>query len=166
MFCKKCGKELPEGAKFCEGCGAPVGGAQAKETPKNSFEETVKNLGNTADVTGDFDAADIAKNKVLALFAYIGILFLIPLLAAPNSKFARFHTNQGLVLFITGVIWGVISGIVNLIVGGVPVLGSLFSILSALVSLALFILAILGIINACTGKAKELPLVGTFKILK
>ena len=122
MFCEKCGKELPEGAKFCEGCGAPVGGAQAKETPKNSFEETVKNLGNTADVTGDFDAADIAKNKVLALFAYIGILFLIPLLAAPNSKFARFHTNQGLVLFITGVIWGVISGIVNLIIGGVPVL--------------------------------------------
>ena len=166
MFCEKCGKELPEGAKFCEGCGAPVGDAQAKETPKNSFEETVKNLGNTADVTGDFDAADIAKNKVLALFAYIGILFLIPLLAAPNSKFARFHTNQGLVLFITGVIWGVISGIVNLIVGGVPVLGSLFSILSALVSLALFILAILGIITACTGKAKELPLVGTFKILK
>ena len=166
MFCEKCGKELPEGAKFCEGCGAPVGGAPAKETPKNSFEETVKNLGNTADVTGDFDAADIAKNKVLALFAYIGILFLIPLLAAPNSKFARFHTNQGLVLFITGVIWGVISGIVNLIVGGVPVLGSLFSILSALVSLALFILAILGIINARTGKAKELPLVGTFKILK
>ena len=147
MFCEKCGKELPDGAKFCEGCGAPVGGAQAKETPKNSFEETVKNLGNTADVTGDFDAADIAKNKVLALFAYIGILLLIPLLAA-------------------GVIWGVISGIVNLIVGGVPVLGSLFSILSALVSLALFILAVLGIINACTGKAKELPLVGTFKILK
>lgn len=166
MFCEKCGKELPEGAKFCEDCGAPVGGAPAKGTPKNSFEETVKNLGNTADVTGDFDAADIAKNKVLALFAYIGILFLIPLLAAPNSKFARFHTNQGLVLFITGVIWGVISGIVNLIVGGVPVLGSLFSILSALVSLALFILSILGIINACTGKAKELPLVGTFKILK
>lgn len=63
MFCEKCGKELPEGAKFCEGCGAPVGGAQAKETPKNSFEETVKNLGNTADVTGDFDAADIAKTR-------------------------------------------------------------------------------------------------------
>ena len=103
MFCEKCGKELPEGAKFCEGCGAPVGGTQAKEAPKNSFEETVKNLGNTADVTGDFDAADIAKNKVLSLFAYIGILFLIPLLAAPNSKFARFHTNQGLVLFVAAL---------------------------------------------------------------
>ena len=165
MFCEKCGKELPEGAKFCEGCGAPVGGT-AKEAQKNSFEETMKNLGNTADVTDEFDAADIAKNKVLSLFAYIGILFLIPLLAAPNSKFARFHTNQGLVLFIAGVVWGVVSGIINLIVGSVPVLGSLFSILSALVSLALFILAILGIINACSGKAKELPLVGTFKILK
>ena len=166
MFCEKCGKELAAGTKFCDGCGAPVDGAPATEAPKNNFEETVKNLGNTADVTGDFDAADIAKNKVLSLFAYLGLLFLIPLLAAPNSKFARFHTNQGLVLFIAGVAWGVVSGIVNLIVGGVPVLGSLFSILSSLVSLALFILAILGIVNACSGKAKELPLICTFRILK
>ena len=51
-------------------------------------------------------------------------------------------------------------------IGGVPVLGSLFSILSSLVSLALFVLAIIGIVNACSGKAKELPLVGTFRILK
>ncbi len=25
MFCSKCGKELPEGARFCENCGSPVG---------------------------------------------------------------------------------------------------------------------------------------------
>lgn len=27
MFCAKCGKEIPEGAKSCESCGATVGGA-------------------------------------------------------------------------------------------------------------------------------------------
>lgn len=27
MFCSKCGKEIPESAKFCESCGATVGGA-------------------------------------------------------------------------------------------------------------------------------------------
>ena len=25
MFCKNCGKELPEGTRFCDGCGASVG---------------------------------------------------------------------------------------------------------------------------------------------
>ena len=28
MFCKNCGKELPDGVKFCTNCGATVDGAQ------------------------------------------------------------------------------------------------------------------------------------------
>ena len=30
MFCAKCGKTLPEGVKFCDGCGAPTGAAPAQ----------------------------------------------------------------------------------------------------------------------------------------
>ena len=33
MFCSNCGKELPEGTKFCSACGSPVGPAEATETP-------------------------------------------------------------------------------------------------------------------------------------
>ncbi len=32
MFCKKCGNELADGAKFCTGCGAPVETAAVEET--------------------------------------------------------------------------------------------------------------------------------------
>lgn len=162
MFCEKCGKELPDNAKFCDGCGAQIGNEEAK----SDFAETLKGLGNTADTTGEFDAADIEKNKVLSLFSYLGILLLIPLLAAPKSKFARFHVNQGLVLFLAEIIWGVISGCVTMIIGGVPVVGTVFAVLTKLVSLAMSVLAILGIVNACTGKAKELPVIGSFKLLK
>lgn len=162
MFCEKCGRELPDNAKFCDGCGAQIGA----EATRKDFAETVKGLGSTADTTGEFDAADIEKNKVLSLFSYLGILLLIPLLAAPKSKFARFHVNQGLVLFLAEIIWGVISGCITMIIGGIPVVGVLFSVLSKLVSLAMSILAILGIVNACTGKAKELPVIGSVKLLK
>lgn len=40
-----------------------------------------------------FEAEDIEKNKVLSAVAYL--LFFIPLLAAPDSKYGKFHANQG-----------------------------------------------------------------------
>jgi hypothetical protein len=57
-----------------------------------------------ATAAGEADADDIEKNKVFAVLAYIGILFLVPLLAAPQSRFARYHTNQGIVLFLASII--------------------------------------------------------------
>ena len=36
MFCAQCGKQVPDGAKFCPGCGANVqGDAAAAEKPKS-----------------------------------------------------------------------------------------------------------------------------------
>ena len=32
MFCKKCGKQLPEGSQFCTGCGAQMGEGSETET--------------------------------------------------------------------------------------------------------------------------------------
>ena len=40
-----------------------------------------------------FDSNDVAQNKVMGILAYIGFLFLVPLLAAKDSKYARFHAN-------------------------------------------------------------------------
>ena len=40
----------------------------------------INNLNNTPDTTANYDPKDIEDNKVLALFSYIGLLFLIPLL--------------------------------------------------------------------------------------
>lgn len=33
MFCKNCGKQIPDGYQFCDGCGAPVDQATAQPTP-------------------------------------------------------------------------------------------------------------------------------------
>lgn len=95
----------------------------------------------------------------MAVLAYIGILFLIPLLAAPNSKYARFHANQGLVLFIVDIAVGIVSTILLFI----PIVGA---IIGGLLGLAIFIFLIMGIVNAASGKAKELPLIGKIRILK
>ena len=56
-----------------------------------------------------FNSEDVQSNKVMGILAYFGILFLIPLLAAKDSQYARFHTNQGIVLFIFSVALNIIS---------------------------------------------------------
>lgn len=152
-FCRNCGTELPEEGAFCPNCGAAV--QQQNEARGNSFSDTINDLNNTPDTTAEFDPADIEANKILSLFSYLGILFLIPLLAAKDSKYARFHANQGIVLFIFSIA-------VNLF-RYIPYIGG---ILGGIGSLLTFVLAIIGIVNAVNGKAKELPVIGKIKLLK
>lgn len=102
----------------------------------------------------DFDPADIESNKTMAGLAYI--LFFLPLVACPDSPFGRFHANQGLVLLIFAFAGSFILSIIPFI-GWVllPVFGILC-----------FVLMILGLVNGLGGKAKELPVIGKFRILK
>ena len=167
-FCGNCGTKIDDHAKFCPGCGQAVEApateqikTEATEQPKaeqtqgqqTDFSAKVANLNNTKDTTDQFDKDDIEKNKAMGLLAYI--LFFIPLLAAKDSPFARYHANQGLVLFICGLI----SSLVWII----PILGW---IIAPILSIVITVLAVIGIINALNGKAKELPIIGKFKILK
>ena len=120
------------------------------------------------DFNAQFDPNDVEQNKVLSLFAYIGILFLIPLLAAPNSGYARFHANQGLVLFLADIVGGIIIGVFTgiLTVAGGLIGLTIAGIISGIIGLCIFVFMILGIVNAVTGKAKELPVIGKIRILK
>jgi uncharacterized membrane protein len=108
------------------------------------------------------EAEDIEQNKVFAIVGYLGILFLVPLLAAPNSKFARYHANQGIVLFIASV---VVTGAFY-ILGHIPVIGRVFGFVGYLVWLAVFVLMVLGIVNAANGKCQPLPVLGKYQLLK
>ncbi len=101
------------------------------------------------------DAKDIEENKILAVLSYFGILFLIPLLVAPKSKFAKFHANQGCVLFIAEVALSV--------VWIVPILGWLVGFVGGIATL---VLAIMGIINALNGKSEKLPIIGDVSVIK
>jgi uncharacterized membrane protein len=108
------------------------------------------------------DLADVEQNKVYAVLAYIGLLFLVPLLAAPNSKFARYHTNQGVVLFLATVI--AMAG--SMVLAMIPLIGCIAGLLPIAIGGGALVLMILGIINAANGEYKPLPMIGHFEILK
>jgi len=133
---------------------------------QNQFGEKLNKLNETADTTGSYDKTDIEQNKVMAILAYIGILFLVPLIAAPQSKFARFHANQGLVLAICEAGFSVAYSILNFIILGISWKLAFIMTIIGLLWLVFLALAIIGIMNASNGKAKELPVIGKFKILK
>lgn len=113
-----------------------------------------------------FDQADIEKNRLMAVLSYLGILVIIPILVTPDSKFVRFHANQGLLLFIASLVFGALDKILKVLLGWIPVVGSVILSVYSLIGLVLFIFAILGIVNAAQGKGKELPIIGTYRILK
>jgi len=102
----------------------------------------------------NIDPADIEKNKVMAGLAYL--IFFLPLLACPDSKYGRYHANQALILLIVGF-----GG--SLILSFIPIIGWLLLPVFAFVVL---VFAIIGLVNGFGGKVKPLPLIGKFTIIK
>ena len=136
---------------------------EQKEDKQEKTEDSwFENFMNTEDYTDKMDAKDIEENKVMGVLAYIGILVLIPLIAAPKSKFARFHSNQGLLLMIIEIVCGVLFSLLGLI----PTIGWLFYVINGLVDLCCLFLLVIGIINVSRGKARVLPIIGGIKLMK
>lgn len=99
-----------------------------------------------------------SNDKVFGILSYIGILVLIPLMVG-KSQFSKFHANQGLILFIVEV---VVLGIGMLI----PGIRIVFAIIGGVFELACLLMAILGIVNAVNGETKELPIIGSIRLIK
>jgi len=115
---------------------------------------------------GGFSEMEDSNDKVYGVLSYIGILWLVGLLAG-KTEFARFHANQGLVLFIAEIILGIAAGIVAVILNFIPIIGAIIvGLISAVVSLGSLALMIMGIVNAAQGQMKPLPVIGGFRIIK
>ena len=177
-FCGNCGTKVEDGVKFCPGCGAAAAPTQAAVQNHGgavSNQPQVQNNAGTAPVytapvvpgaPGQADIKDAQDNKVMAILAYFGPLVLIPMFAAKDSKFARYHSNQGLVLFIACIIYSIAYSIVNAIVLAISWRLYFITSILGLVSIAFTVWAVLGIINACKGEMKPLPFIGHITILK
>lgn len=93
--------------------------------------------------------------KTTGIVAYITWIGLLVAYFAGDKEGAKFHINQALVIWL--------CYIVNIIIGQIPFIGW---ILSAVIGIFLFVCLILGLIAACQGEEKEVPLIGQIKILK
>ena len=137
MFCSKCGAENPEGAKFCSKCGAELGVA-ATPTEGAAKPEAESSTGLSANVAG--------------LLCYVlgwitGIIFVV---LEKKSAFVKFHAWQSIMTF------GVLT-VAQLVLGWIPFVGW---ILSILIGILMFVLWLILIIQAGTGKMWKVPWAG------
>lgn len=145
-------------------------------TLKSSGRPAENNLPRP-DVVPEYDSGeDVARNKGIGVCAYLGILVLIPLFSGRDSKFARFHANQGLVLLIGTVAWFILKTVLwNFLViwlvaadyeTGMRWRLLVFNLLFTLGYLLLIALAVAGVVNVLRGREKRLPLIGKIRLLK
>ena len=130
---------------------------EEQKTQEQSQEQNTASAPTTAPPQPE--SSDVEKNKLMAIVGYIlPILFFIPLIneSSKNSPFAKFHANQQLVLLIAAIVVDIVGSII-------PFLG--WFLILPIGSVAIIVLAILGIVGVSKGETKPLPLIGGFKII-
>ena len=147
---------------------APQQGAYQQPAPQQGvYQQPAPQPGAYQQPVQGYVPSEAQMKKGMAILAYFGILFLIPLFAAKNDPFARYHTNQGLVLFIFMVIFNILSNVLtNILIEISPMLTLIVSGVFGILTLLLCIFALIGIIRAAKGQMKPLPIIGGIRILK
>ena len=176
-FCRNCGTQLSEDIQFCPKCGLSVNPQQEQAAQQAETEKVTPEQVTVAPATA---TDDVTANKGLAWLAYMGLLLLIPMLARKDSKYCEFHVRQGVTLCAATIAYCIVVNILLLIIGAIfpghvtygyfysyyaqsPVY-TVFNVIFCLGYIFFTVIAIIGIVNAATGKEKKLPVFGEIKI--
>lgn len=106
------------------------------------------------DAAGRFDAETNRSACVSSALGYL--FFFIPLIMHPESKFARYHANQGMILLLWMTL-GIIAAAM------IPYLGPFLVIPMAAFGIGS---AVRGVITALRCQAKHIPLIGKLIIIQ
>lgn len=105
-------------------------------------------------------AAEIEEGKTLAAVGYLGILFLVPLLAKKENKFCQFHGKQGAVLFGLEVVAFVVILILVLILNIIPCAGAVIGTILWLAYVVCAVgLSVWGLVMAMKGEYWRMPVI-------
>jgi uncharacterized membrane protein len=117
---------------------------------------------------------DRREHRSVAMAAYI--FFLIPVLVAPKSRFARFHANQALTVFLAAALWMMVLCVYSVVTAFGPTIEALWLPLAMvkmvywLVMVCWFFglagLIVKGVINAADSQEEPLPVIGGIRLLQ
>ncbi len=96
------------------------------------------------------------NGKTVAIVSYLTLIgWIIALILNNGNKtsLGSYHIRQSLMIIICGVV----LGILNIILGFIPVIGW---IIGLVLGLGLFVLWVIGLVNAINGKEQPIPVIG------
>jgi uncharacterized membrane protein len=101
--------------------------------------------------------------KICAILAYliIGIIWYFVDEKMKNNSLTKFHTKQMIVLLIVDLIFIIATSILRMILDIIPFIGGmLMTKIWLVISIGIFVLWVIGIINAVNEVEKPLPIIG------
>ncbi|HEY3383326.1 MAG TPA: DUF4870 domain-containing protein [Vicinamibacterales bacterium] len=106
------------------------------------------------------------NRTIMIVLSYLWLLALVPLLVEKNDKEVQWHAKHGIVLMVAEIVLWIVLFIVQMIVGRIPGLGCLFAIVGALISIVLWlgalIVHILCIVKGVNGQRFTLPYISQY----
>lgn len=134
-YCSSCGSEIADGVAFCPRCGksavqAVGGGAAAVPATAAGMPDNLAGM--------------------LAYVTFIPAIIFLAMAPYNRNSFIRFHSFQC-------IFFSVALFVIHLVLGFIPVIGWLISLLISLVALGLWILLL---IKAYQGQRFKLPIIG------
>ena len=161
--CPFCNAELEDSVRFCRACGTAQPGpdyltAAADYIPQE--EVSAEPEISPWDHTAEFEAPDVAQNKLYAMLVYLlGLVgIVIAMLGAKGSEYVAFHVRQGLKLTVVdGLIVLVTARLCWTVI--VPVAVAVCLVVLTVIRLVCFLWV-------CQGKAVEVPLIRNIGFLK
>lgn len=95
---------------------------------------------------------DVDQNRLVAALAWLWILSVVILLVKKDSPYVQHHARQGVLLFLASILlWFLLS-----------LFGPGAWILLWLLRLGVFILVVIGFLQALQGRWWKLPVIGAF----
>lgn len=139
-----------------------AGSPQAEEAEKAGTDGKAKDE-SPSEAEDGVQISEEQKKKIICALAYLfGILFFLPLVCYPNDRFAKFHANQSLVIFLVVIVGEVLFGILT----GIAGLGVVFGIILAVFNVAVLLACIYAILGVVKGEERGIPLIRSLKLLK
>lgn len=96
------------------------------------------------------------SKKVTDIVSYLTPVGLILAFLLGDRENSRFHLNQALVLCLAEILLGIVERILD----GIPVIGTIISVLAAICGIGLFVLWIMGLVSAIQGTERKVPVLG------
>lgn len=153
MMCPKCGAEMPDNTCTCSNCGEVLTSISSNTHGGDSI---ILNMHHTGNIT----------DNALLCMSYLGFLVIVPLMLCKNTELARFHINQGLVLFITELTYCALFLFTRWLLLAISLWLSVIVAVMAAAGIVFVVYAAMGIAGVIRGETRELPVIGSCKIIK